>query len=310
MTESPLVAVPALALIRGLAWAYALQPAWLRRAWGSALGGLLRATGMRSKIVEQNLALAYPASERERARLLKAAYRHLGDLSLEILMLFGPMRRYVRRSSRLEGAEHWRAAHARGKGVIFLASHVGNWEIMAATGAAYTEMDLMLVTKHLKPEWLHRAIERGRASCRVRATYEPRTLKDVLGHLKRGGTVGFVLDQYAGPPVGVRVPVFGVPVGTTTAVATLARRTGAVVLPVVNYRVPGGRAVVEIRPPLEWKPGEDPVRELAENTALYAERIERDIRAHPEQWLWIHRRFKGDLTPLRDGEWNEHRARQ
>jgi len=73
------------------------------------------------------------------------------------------------------------------------------------------------------------------------------TLKDVLRHLSKNGTVGFVMDQYSGPPVGVRVPVFGVPVGTPAVIATLAKRTGAVVLPAVNYRLPDGRFVTEIR---------------------------------------------------------------
>jgi KDO2-lipid IV(A) lauroyltransferase len=180
---------------------------------------------------------------------------------------------------------------------------------MSAGGGVQLGMDLMLVTKHLKPEWLHRAIERCRSRCHVKATYEPRTLRDVLAHLKKGGTVGFVLDQYAGPPVGVRVPVFGVPVGTTTAVAMLAKRTGAPVLPVVNYREPDGRYRIEIRPPLSWEEV-DAETEIAFNTARYAALLEKDIYAHPDQWLWIHRRFKGDLTPVRDGEWAEGRARK
>jgi KDO2-lipid IV(A) lauroyltransferase len=292
-----------------VAWGYALQPAWLRQGWGKSIGVLLRALKLRRGVVEQNLGIAFKDEPGRRAALQKDAYTHLGSLGLEILMLLGPMKRYVMRNSELVGVEHWREAKARGKGVLFLASHVGNWEVMAATGAIKGGMDLMLVTKHLKPEWLHQAIERGRARCGVRATYEPRTLKDVLSHLKKNGTVGFVLDQYAGPPVGVRVPVFGVPVGTTTAVATLARRTGATVLPVVNYREPGGRWKVVIRPPMAWSASEDAAYELAANTARYAAEIERDIYAHPEQWLWIHRRFKGELGPLRDGEWSDGRAR-
>lgn len=292
-----------------MAWGYALQPARLRRFWGDALGALLRAAGLRSKVVEQNLEIAFAHSAERRERVFRQAYSHLGNLSLEILMLLGPMRRYILSGSELIGTEHWREAKARGKGVLFLASHVGNWEVMAATGGILGGMDLMLVTKHLKPEWLHQAIEKGRARCGVRATYEPRTLKDVLSHLKKNGTVGFVLDQYTGPPVGVRVPVFGVPVGTSTAIATLAKRTGATVLPVVNYRVPGGRWKVEIGPPLEWQGSDDAALELAQNTARYAATIERDIYAHPDQWLWIHRRFKGELGPMREGEWSEGRSR-
>jgi KDO2-lipid IV(A) lauroyltransferase len=288
-------------------------PAWLRSAWAWALGGLLAVVKLRHKVIEQNLAIAFPGTDtRAAARrndLWSASYRHLASLGLEILMLLGPMRRFARHEVEVRGVENWRRAKQAGKGVVFLSSHVGNWEVMAAAGAA-AGVDIMLVTKHLQPEWLHRAIERGRLRCGVRATYEPRTLRDVLGHLKDGGTVGFVLDQYAGPPVGVRVPVFGVPVGTHTAPATLVRRTGAALLPAVNYRVPGGKWVVEILPPVAWETVEEPAEEIARNTAHYAAILERHIFAHPEQWLWIHRRFKGDLSPLKPGEWREGRVRR
>ena len=299
--ESPVVGIVALFVLRTIAWVYALVPGGLRRAWGSALGGLLRALKLRSRVVEQNLSTAFKDSASKQAEIYRQAYVHLGRLSLEILMLLGPMKRYVTRNSELIGVEHWQAAKAKGKGVLFLASHVGNWEVMAATGAIKGGMDLMLVTKHLKPEWLHQAIEKGRSRCGVGATYEPRTLKDVLSKLKKNGTVGFVLDQYAGPPIGVRVPVFGVPVGTTTAIATLAKRTGAAVLPVVNFRTPQGKWKVVIRPALDRIASDDPSYELAANTARYAATLEQDIYAHPEQWLWTHRRFKGELGPLREG---------
>jgi KDO2-lipid IV(A) lauroyltransferase len=296
-----------LPLLRAAAWALYLLPSGARELFAVALGRALRLSKLRLRVVEENLRYAYPGDLARRTELAGEAYSHLGRLVAEILMLFGPMRRYTERFSELRGKEHWDRARAQGKGVLFLASHVGNWEVMAASGAI-SGMDLMLVTKHLKPEWLHQAIRQGRLSCGVAATYEPRTLKDVLSQLKRGGTVGFVLDQYAGPPVGVRVPVFGQPVGTSTALATLAKRTGAAVLPVVSFR-DGGRLVVQIEAPLPWQPDPDPARELAGNTALYAAKIEEHIRAHPEQWLWTHRRFKGDLTPLRADEWSQGRPR-
>lgn len=307
--ESPVVGTVILFVLRCVAWTYAFQPRPLRRMWGNGLGWGLRKLKLRSRVVEQNLSIAFKDSGEKRATIYREAYAHLGNLALEILLLLGPMKRYIERNTELEGLEHWQHAKARGKGVLFLASHVGNWEVMAATGALLGGVDIMLVTKHLKPEWLHQAIEKGRARCKVRATYEPRTLKDVLSSLKKNGTVGFVLDQYAGPPIGVRVPVFGVPVGTTTTIATLAKRTGATVLPVVNYRTAQGVWKVRIRPPVEWRASDDTTFELAENTARYAAALERDIYDHPEQWLWIHRRFKGELGPLREGEWSEGRAR-
>jgi KDO2-lipid IV(A) lauroyltransferase len=266
----------------------------------------------RLKVVDENLNIAFPGEHNAwaRERLRIAAYRHLAFLVVEILMLFsGRMKRFVLRNVDVRGLEHWNEAKRQGRGVVILASHVGNWEIMAAAGGMLG-MDILMVTKHLKPEWLHRAIEKGRARCGVRATYEPRTFRDVLAHLKRNGTVGFVLDQYAGAPVGVRVPVFGVPVGTHTALALLVKRTQAVVLPVVNYRTNDGRVVIEVEPPVEWIPDDDANVEVALNTARFAATLERHIRAHADQWLWIHRRFKGDLSPLRKDEWREGRLRR
>ncbi|MBC7692792.1 MAG: lysophospholipid acyltransferase family protein [Methylotenera sp.] len=299
-----------LPVLKLLSWFYYFLPTRARRGCGNALGWILLKLEMRTRVVRENLQIAFPAAEEKRQRLFLDAYRHLGSLSLEILMLLGPMKRYCEKFSTIHGVEHWKAAKAQGRGVIMLASHVGNWEVMAATGALHAEIDIMLVTKHLKPEWLHQAIERGRLKCAVRATYEPRTFRDVLAHLKKNGTIGFVLDQYAGPPVGVRVPVFGVPVGTHMTVATLAKRTGATVLPSVNFRTPDGRMETHIFEPLTWEAHDDPAYELAANTARYAAILEKHILAHADQWLWIHRRFKGDLTPLREGEWKEGRARR
>lgn len=300
----------ALALIGMVGGLYLRLPEALRSLWVSALAGLLGVSGFRRKVIEFNLEVAFPGERPVSRARLRQAYRHFARLTLEIPMLIGgkgaAMRSFAL-GQELTGLANWERARARGKGVIFLSSHVGNWEVMAAVGAAKHGMDLMLVTKHLKPEWLHQAIERGRLASSVRATYEPRTLSDVLRHLRGGGTVGFVMDQFAGPPVGMRVPFLGVNVGTPTIVAMLARRTGAAIVPVVNARDAQGRFTVEVSPELELPAAEEP--RLGPDTALLAARIEEDVRRFPEQWLWTHRRFKGDLSPLRPGEWDEGRPR-
>jgi KDO2-lipid IV(A) lauroyltransferase len=297
--------------LRGLAWLYYWLPSSQKRAAGRSLGFLLRIFKVRAGVIRENLKIAFPGDTRasQREELFREAYQHLGNLVFEILLLLGPMPRFIHESVEMRGLENIRRALTRGKGAILLSSHVGNWETMAAGGTLLGGLELMLVTKRLKPSWLHAAIEAGRKRCRVFATYEPRTMRDVLSWLKQSRCVGFVLDQYAGPPVGVRVPLFGVPVGTMTAVAAIVKRTGAAVVPVVNYREPSGKLVVDIRPELDWRPSADPTFEVALNTAHYAAELEKDIYAHPDQWLWTHRRFKGDLGPLRDGEWSERRSR-
>lgn len=300
----------ALTILKIMAQFYIRLPRRVALGVGTGLGFVLRWAKIRRKVVQENLEIAFPGQLQEQRRLYRQSYRHLGHLFFEVLSVLGPMKKFVLKHSELRGLDNWTQATQQGKGVIFLTSHVGNWEIMAAAGSLLGGIDLMIVTKHLKPEWLHQAIERGRADCGVKATYEPKTLRDVLAHLKKGGTVGFVLDQYAGPPVGVRVPVFGIPVGTTTAVAMLAKRTGAPILPVVNYRNGNGDFVVDIRPSLKWIETENSELAVASNTAFYVRELEKDIYAYPEQWLWIHRRFKGDRSPLREGEWIQGRARR
>jgi KDO2-lipid IV(A) lauroyltransferase len=294
-----------------IGWLLSFLPRSAQVSLGRSLGHLLAWRKIRLGVVQQNLQIAFPdKDENFRRQLIRQSYEGLGNLVIEILLIFGPFRSFIEKHSSITGTEHWRAAKKLGKGVIFASSHVGNWEIMAATGAVHDGMDMMIVTKHLKPEWIHRAVERARLRCGVRATYEPKTLKDVLRHLGKNGTVGFVMDQYSGPPVGVRVPVFGVPVGTPAAIAMLAKRTGATVLPVVNWRDEKGRFRVEIRAPLPWATDPDTTREIALNTARFATDLEKDILAHPEQWLWIHRRFKGDLGPIREQEWSDGRSRR
>ncbi len=260
--------------------------------------------GVKRKVVHQNIDLVFPQMSLDQKRLFeKKAYSHLGSLALEVPLVFSGMKRVLKNQVELVGKEHWEQAKAHGKGVFFLSSHVGNWEIMAAIGGLH-EMNLMMVTKKLKPDWFHSEVERGRRSYGVNATYEPKTLRDVLRHLKRNGTVGMVLDQYAGPPVGYRVPFLGQIVGTSSALATLVKRTGARVVPVVNYRVGLDKMVVRIEKPIEWIQGSEE-EEIAINTAHYAGILEHHVREFPEQWLWIHRRFKGELGTIEPNEWKK-----
>lgn len=294
-------------LVRLIAESYRILPRSFQLALGSALGSLLLKLGYRRKVVDSNIDRAFPGGVPQ--GFVARAYQELGKLFLEILILLGSMNRFAKKFATLHGKSHWNEAKTKGKGVIMLSSHVGNWEVMSACGGL-NQLDLLMVTKHLKPEWVHQAIEQGRKKSGVLGTYEPRTLKDVLAHLKKNGTVGFVLDQYSGPPVGVRVPFFGVPVGTATIVAMLAKRTGATILPVTNRRLRDGSFDVRIEGPVEWISDADSNRELALNTARYAEIVEKHVRSNPEQWLWVHRRFKGDLSPLREREWSEGRPRQ
>ncbi len=313
--NSPLARFVLLNLLVLLGTLAALMPRAWTLALGAGLGRILRSLGWRRKLIGSNLLMAYPGAtdelRTERDRLERGFFDHFGRLVLEILIILSPRwRDWVSSNVVMHGVEHWKQANSLGRGVLFVSNHLGNWEAMAA-GMAQAGADVLIVTKHLKPEWLHQRMAAGRSSSGVRGTYEPKTLRDVLAHLKKGGTVGFVIDQYAGPPIGIRVPFFGVPVGTLSAPAVVARRTGAAVLPVHNYRDDSGRLHVFVGPSFEgFSEGKDGAhRELASRLALWVSETEKSVRQHPSQWLWSHRRFKGDLSPLAPEEWDSPRER-
>jgi len=303
----------ALLILVSIGWFYALSPKFLRYTMASFVGFFPYIFKMRRAVIKQNLQFAFPDDQQKQSYLLKKAYRHLGFLFFEVAMVltrFGAMSYFVKKNVKIIGLEHWKEALKKEKGIIFLSSHIGSWEIMAAAGAS-SGIDTVIVTKRIKPAWLHEALERGRLKFGVRAAYEPKTLSTVLKQLAKKQTVGFVLDQYAGPPIGIRVPLFGIPVGTAGALAAVAKRTGAIVLPTVNYRDWGGDFILEIQSPVQVKePIQEGIQEVAQLTALYVSYLEKHIYAHPDQWLWTHRRFKGDLSPIRKDEWNESRARR
>lgn len=292
-----------------VSWLYLFLPRRVQLCFGKCFGFLLFLTRVRAPVILQNLCIAFPKNKKKQNSLFHASYQHLGNLILEILMLLGPMRQFILKYVDVEGIEYVKGAQQKGKGILFLSSHLGNWEIMAAMGGVTLGLDVLIVTKRLKPLLLHRMIEKGRLKCGVKGVYEPRTLKTVLEHLKRNQAVGFILDQYSGSPVGVRVPFFTLPVGTSSAFASLVKRTQSPVLPVENFRKEDGRWCVRIHPPVLYHSFQNKNYEIAFNTAQFVSILEGHIKLHPEQWLWLHRRFKGDLSPLKKNEWAEPRQR-
>ena len=221
--------------------------------------------------------------------LLRANYEHYAILTLELLHIFAPIRghwlAYVERTTRLDGFANWKAANDKGEGALFCSAHLANWELMAAAGAL-AGIPITIVTRRLKPEWLHRWMEETRLSVGVRALYQPHTVPGVLRGLRAGASVGFVMDQYMPPPMGKPLNFFGVRVNTLTAIAPLARRTNAPITPVTQRRGADGEVVVAIEP--EFALGAD---DDADNQRL-SDLVEKWIRAEPAQWLWAHRRFK------------------
>lgn len=274
-------------------WGYYLSPRWGRRGLEKLVFLLLKFFEYRKSTIEFNLALAkkkYPTLKVGREEF----YQHFSKLILEITYLFGPLKRFCQHNVHLNGLEHLENAKKDGRPILFLTCHLGNWEVMTAK-ASLDRIPILMVTKKLKPPVLHWMIESARSRCRVQATYEPHTMRDILKQLRKPGNgVGIILDQYMGPPFSVLVPFFDVPVGTSSAFATIAKRVNAVILPCDNYRLDDGTFQVTVFPPLPVNLNES----VEEITAKCSQFIESRIVEHPAQWLWSHRRFKGDLSFL------------
>jgi len=269
--------------------------ATLPRSWelkiGKAMGRFFLAVDFkRQAIARENMMNCLPdLSEDQLSELLRRNYEHYGILALELAHLFAPIeghyRDYVARIAKVEGFERWERARDRGKGALFCSAHLANWELAASSGAILG-MPVTIVTRRLKPAWLHDWLEKVRLSTSVRCTYQPRTMPSVMKALRDGGGVVFVMDQYMPPPMGEPTRFFGVRVDTLAALAPLARRTGAAILPVRQVRREDGIVRIIIEPEIELSSDDK-----ADNQRL-ADVVEGWIRAEPSQWLWVHRRFK------------------
>ncbi len=239
------------------------------------------------RIVQTNLTYCFPG----RADLVEKFYKHFGLTVCELLHLFSPIpghyRRYLRRHVTLTGAEHIHQAQRLGLGILFVGTHLANWEFLTFA-AELSGVSLVMVTKHLKPAWLHATIEKQRKSIGVDGAYEPKTMPTVLRALRANKAVGFVLDQYAGAPIGIPVAFFGTQAETLNAVGKIQDRTNAIVLPVQTVRHKDGSVEVICHPAVSMENFTD----SAQLTQHLATLIEKWIRQYPEQWLWTHRRFK------------------
>jgi KDO2-lipid IV(A) lauroyltransferase len=287
-------------LLRLVLGALGTAVSFVPRSWELALGPVLgrlalRVDRRRRKIARDNIRRCLPElGPAGRDRLVRENFEHYGVLFFELLHMFSPLpghyRAYARRTARLEGLEHWKRAHDKGKGVLFVSAHLGNWELMAAVGAM-GGVPLTIVTRHLKPEWLHLKMLEARRSVDFGCFFNNENpARRILGALRKGESVGFVMDQYAPPPTGTKVPFFGIEVDTLAAVGTFAERAGAAIIPVYQRRGADGVVRVVIEPELDLGEAR---RDPAASTALLSLKTEEWIRGAPAQWLWAHRRFKG-----------------
>ena len=240
----------------------------------------------------ENLALAFPdQSTAARRRLCRASFRHLGMTLVEsaLLLVADPGLMLSRVS--VDGLEHLRAAAGTPGGVLLLTGHFGNWELL---GLAHilAGLPLAVVVRPLDSPLLNRLAERLRARTGAELIAKRRALPAVVDALRRGRMIGILLDQNASRAEGVFVPFFGRPTSTSRSLALLALRTGRPIVPVFIHREPDGRHRVVLEAALGRPAAGSPDAAVLELTAQCAQRTEATIRRWPEQWFWLHRRWR------------------
>ena len=255
---------------------------------GAAIGSLAWTLSRRDrKRALDHLALALPdLPEAGRRRLGRACFRHLGMNLGECLHLFHGDCAEVASLVEVRGWEEVEKVRAAERPILILTGHCGNWELLAAL-INCRGLGMAVVARTLEDSGLQRMLAglRERFGTPTIARGTEGAARQLLITLRRGGALGMLIDQDTKVD-GVWVPFFGRPAFTPVGAAKIALRQKTAVIPTFIERLPDGRHLATFHPALDL-PG-DP----QEATALMTEKIEEQVRKHPEQWVWIHRRWR------------------
>jgi Kdo2-lipid IVA lauroyltransferase/acyltransferase len=269
-------------------------PRPLARAVGIVLGqtiyllhGKLRRVGMR------NLELAFPEkSAHARRQIVRHVFTSLGRQFAEVCLFPRYTRENVSRTVTYDGYENFDHASQRGKGVLFLTGHVGGWELSAFAHSLYGH-PLHFVMRPLDNPYLDDLVRRYRTMHGNTPILKDDPARELLRAMKAGATVGILIDTNMTPPEGVFVDFFGIPACTASGLARIALRTDAAVVPGFTIWDPVLRKYrLRFDPPVTLIRTGNNDADIIANTALFTKVIEDVVRRYPDQWLWVHRRWK------------------
>jgi KDO2-lipid IV(A) lauroyltransferase len=275
---------------RTLGW---LPRALARRVADGIAWGVYRGFGRLHRVGMRNLELALPElSEEERDRTLRGVFRHLGWQLVE----FCRMARYTPENTsdwiRTEGLNHYQAAKIRGKGVLIVTGHLGAWEL-SSFYHSLTGHPMNMVIRRLDNRRLDEFVNGVRCMHGNRVLHKDDFARGLLNSMRKGETVGILMDTNMTPPQGVFVKFFGQEACTASGLARVALKTGAAVLPgFMLWEPKEGRYVLHFGKELVFAHTGNAEADILAATQKCTSAIEAWIRSYPDQWLWIHRRWK------------------
>jgi KDO2-lipid IV(A) lauroyltransferase len=242
------------------------------------------------RIARRNIELCLPELDAAaRRHILREHFAGLGCALFETAVSWWSSDERIRRITGMRGLEHVQAAQAAGRGVLLLSAHFNSIEIGCRALAARLPLNVMYrpTKNQLIGEFVH-----SRRAVQTRRAIPRDDVRTLIKALKGGEVVWYAPDQSFRKKGAEMVRLFGIPAATNTATSRIAGMTQALVLPYFFERLPGGGYLGVIHPPLEDFPTGDAVADSERFNRI----VEVEVRRHPEQYLWIHRRFKG-LTP-------------
>jgi Lauroyl/myristoyl acyltransferase len=266
----------------------------MARSVGAAIGGLAYwALGRLRKVGLRNLELAFPdKSAAERERILREEYRNLGWLLAEFCLMPGYTAEGASRFIRYEGLEKYLRARELGKGVLVLTGHLGAWEL-SSFYHSLMGYPMGMVIRRLDNPLVDRFVNHVRCLHGNRVIHKDDFARGLIASMRAGETVGILMDTNMTPPQGVFVPFFGVQACTASGMARVAAKTGATVVPgFLLWEKSEQKYVLRFGDPLPVVTTGDAEQDALVNTAAFTAKIEEYIRQYPEQWLWMHRRWK------------------
>ena len=240
-----------------------------------------------------HLALAYPGEdEKKRRGIGLGAWKNAGRSLLEILRWRNwGNDRVMTQVSKVEGLEKIEEALKKGKGVLAVTAHLGNWETLVVVGAKRFPGKMTVVTRPLYDPRMDRLVTGLRAGKGVEVVQRGLALRGILGALQQNHIVGLLMDQDTGRD-GVFTPFFGRLAWTQTGAARIAIRTGAAMFPAFILREEDGRYRVQVDGEIKVPRTGDEEKDVLETVRRYTEAIEARVREKPEQWVWMHERWK------------------
>lgn len=260
---------------------------------GATLGRLLHRFDRKHRLIAlENLRASFKEgkSEAELAKIVLSVYENIGRSGIEAIRLDKMSADEIKARTEIIGLAHYEAALRENKGVILLGAHFGSWEwIPMAVGVE--GLPMQAIVRPVNNPLLDRKLTAMRERFGNVVLNKRTETGEIITLLRKGKSIGFLLDQDVGRSKAIFVDFFGRPAATNKALATIALRTGAPVLPMFIVRKKGGHRLI-IEKPMPLPKSGKLKQDMTEITTLFTKKIESYVRQYPDHWLWLHRRWK------------------